>query len=286
MNDKVIDFTIGADPEFFCLGKNNKIIQAYEWVNDADDGEFGADGCGTTFEIRPAPSKEPLKVVNNIHEIFVRKTIESPDILKFKWYAGSYKSGYPLGGHVHFGLTDNIINHTNAVNFLDNYVGVTSLLLEVKEDGLKRRAGRNYGYIGDYRQQEWGFEYRAMSSWLTSPYVAAAILCLSKTVMYEAVNNPDFKWHEFACADDFFRMNQKRILSKFSEIWADITKMELYQTYKPYIDLIYFLISKKLSWISASGMKESWGVVDMQPVISSKIGLDVIWARYNNEQIA
>lgn len=285
MNEKLIDFTIGADPEFCCVDRNGKVVTATDWVSEDDDVEFGSDGNGVTFEIRPGPSKEPLQVVNNIHDIFTRQVIDKPEFLRFKWLAGTWQRGYPLGGHVHFGLKNSVIRHQDAVGFLDHYVGVTSLLLELKNDGVRRRSD-GYGCMGDMREQPWGFEYRPMSSWLSSPYVAAAMLCLSKTVMYEVVNNSKFEWHKFAVNDDFYKMDQARVLSKFPDIWADITKMHLYQLYKPYIDLIYFLVKNKLTWLSASNMKESWGVVDMKPCIANKVNIDVIWHRYNTEQQA
>jgi len=284
MNDKIIDFTIGADPEFACLNRKGGVVSAGDYVSEDDDVEFGADGNGITFELRPGPSKDPLKIVNNIHDIFVRQTIDKPEFLKFKWVAGSWHSGYPMGGHVHFGLKASVVNFADAINHLDHYVGVVSLLLEIKSHGAKRR-GDGYGGMGDMRVQPWGFEYRPMSSWLSSPYVAAAMLCLSKTVMYELLNNSKFEWHKFAVRDDFYKMNQERVLSKFPEIWNDITKMHLYQTYKPYIDLIYFLVKNRLTWIPATGMKESWGVVNMQSCISNKIGLDVLWHRYNSDPV-
>ena len=283
MNENLIDFTIGADPEFGALDRSGNIVCASDYVDGGNDVEFGCDGNDMTFELRPAPSKNPLQIVNNIHDIFVRKTIETPEILKLKWIAGTWHAGYPFGGHVHFGLSNRQVNHSEAINHLDHYVGVVSLLLEVKADGIKRRED-SYGGMGDMRTQSWGFEYRPMSSWLSSPYVAAAILCLSKTVMYEKLNNPNFKWHQFAVPADFRNMNQERILSKFPEIWADITKMYLYQQYKPYIDLIYFLVKNRLTWLTASGMKESWGVVNMTPCISNKVSMDILWHRYNSEQ--
>jgi len=285
MNDTLIDFTIGADPEFACVNpRGGEIVSAGDHVSEDEDVEFGCDGNGVTFELRPAPSKNPLQIIHNIHDIFVRQTIERPEFLKYKWVAGSWVEGYPLGGHVHFGLKKTIITPDSAVNYLDHYVGVVSLLLEIKGHGIKRRSD-GYGGMGDRREQPWGFEYRPMSSWLSSPYVSAAILCLSKTVMYEAVNNKHFPWRKFAMNDDFVNMNQSRILSYFPEIWSDITKMYLYQTYKPYIDLIYFLIKNKLTWMPQSGMQESWGVVNMQACITNKIGMDVIWHRYNTEQV-
>lgn len=281
MNEKLIDFTIGADPELSCA-VGNRIISAGDYASEDDNTEFGVDGNGCTFELRPGPSKDPLDVVRNIHDIFVRQVIEKPDFLKFKWIAGGWWRGYPMGGHVHFGLKNTVIVPEVGVDFLDHYVGSISVLLEVRSTGLKRRQD-GYGTIHDHRIQPWGFEYRPMSSWLTDPYIAAAMLCLSKTVMYEVVNNSKFEWHKYATRDDFAGMNRRRLLPLFPEIWADITKMNLYQLYKPYLDLIYFLISNKRSWMPATGMKESWGVVNMTPCISNQIGLDVIWHRYNTE---
>ena len=284
MNSKVIDFTIGADPEFACLRNNGRsIVTSADFVSPEEGIEFGSDGNHTTFEIRPAPSKDPVQVVNNIRDIFVRQVIRQTEFLEFKWVSGTWHSGYPFGGHVHFGIPKRCIGHEDAINFLDHYVGVVSLLMERKSHGLNRRA-KGYGHMGDYRLQRWGFEYRPMSSWVSSPYTSAAMLCLSKTIMYEVLNNSKFNWHKFAVADDFINMNQERVLQQFPAIWSDITKMHLYQAYKPYIDLIYFIVKHKLTWLPSRPMKQCWGVVDMQPCVSNKIGIDAIWHRYNNEQ--
>lgn len=283
MSTIIKDFTLGADPEFACE-LNREIIVAGDVLQDRDTAEFGGDGNGTTFEIRPAPSKNPLQIVNNIRDIFVRHTLDYPEFLKYKWVAGTWHRGYPLGGHVHFGISADTLNPKEGVNILDHYVGLISLLLEKKEDGLLRRKGGNYGCMGDLREQDWGFEYRPMSSWLGSPYVAAAMLCLSKTVMYERLNNPKFPWREYAQPDDYSLMQQDRIRAIFPEIWADITKMFLYQVYKPYIDLVYFLVKNRLTWFPRSSMKESWAIFNMDACLSNKVGMDMIWHRYNNTQ--
>lgn len=280
MSTIVKDFTLGADPEFACE-KNRTLIFAGDVLEDPDEGEFGADGNRTTFEVRPAPSRNPLEVVNNIRDIFVRHTMDNPDFLKYKWVSATWHRGYPLGGHVHFGISANTLAPNEGVNTLDHYVGLISLLLEKKKDGERRRAD-GYGGMGDFREQEWGFEYRPMSCWLGSPYVAAAMLCLSKTVMYERINNPKFPWREYAKEDDYMLMRQDRIRAIFPEIWADITRMSLYQVYKPYLDLIYFLVKNRLTWFPRSSMKESWAIFDMKTCLSNKVGMDLIWHRYNN----
>ena len=287
MNEKVIDFTIGADPEFACVHKR-RIVPAHDYVDTDDTLDFGCDGNEITFELRPAPSKNPIQIVNNIRDIFIRQVIKDPQFLKFKWVAGSWHKGYAFGGHVHFGLTSNQICHSDAVEFLDHYVGACCLLIEKKEDAIMRRRtdlhGQQYGRMGDMRVQDWGFEYRPMNSWLSTPYVAAAMLCLSKTVMYEVMNNSKFKWHKFVVQNDFTRCNQDRLIQQFPSLWDDITKMHLYQTYKPYIDLIYYLVRNRLTWLNANDMKDCWGVIDMSKCISEKVGVDVIWNRYNLEQ--
>ncbi len=284
MNKKIQDFTIGADPEFACLNQRGRLIHAGDVVSHEEGTEFGSDGNAVTFEIRPEPSNDPLIVVNNIHDIFLRTIIEKPEFVKFKWISGTWYGSLAFGGHVHFGISNKIINHHTAVQYLDNYVGVVSLLMEIKNDGINRRRD-GYGCMGDMRCQNWGFEYRSMSSWISSPYIAAAIMCLSKTVMYEVINNSKFEWHEYAVNDNFYKMEQEKILEKFPSIWDDITKMYLYQVYKPYIDLIYFLVKNNFTWFPSSGMKESWGVVNMEPCITNKIGIDLIWHRYNTEQV-
>lgn len=286
MNEKIIDFTIGADPEFGCV-KYGRIVKAFNYVKRDEDLDFGCDGNEITFELRPAPSKSPIQIVNNIRDIFIRQVIKQPEFLKFKWVAGSWHKGYPFGGHVHFGLSSNQINHTDAVAFLDHYVGSCCLLIERKEDAIKRRSnphGYDYGHMGTMRVQDWGFEYRPMSSWLSSPYISAAMLCLSKTVMYEVMNNSKFEWHKFVVPKDFIKCDQDRLIKIFPKIWQDITKMHLYQTYKPYIDLIYYLVKNKLTWLNAKDMKECWGIIDMKPCLGEKVSIDLLWSRYNIEE--
>lgn len=283
MSQKIIDFTVGADPEMVITDETGNILKADNFVRNRNT-DFGSDGNGTTFEVRPGPSKNPLVVVNNIREIFIRQTIEDPRFLNYRWISGSFHEEYPIGGHIHFGIKKNQIRRTTAVGFLDNYLSSVSLLMEDKLTGIQRRE-ESYGFMGDFREQRWGFEYRPLSSWLSSPYLANAIMCLSKTIMYEVMNNPKFDWHTFVIEADFLNVDQKRLLPLFPKIWNDIVKMKLYQVYKPYIDFIYLLITNGLTWLSVAGVKEEWAIMDMKQCLSRKVGIDTIWNRYNHEQV-
>ena len=64
MNEKLIDFTIGADPEFVCVHRN-RIVAAHEYLNCDSNLDFGADGNEVTFELRPEPSKNPIQIERN-----------------------------------------------------------------------------------------------------------------------------------------------------------------------------------------------------------------------------
>jgi hypothetical protein len=275
-----IDFTIGADPEFLCVKGASEIIRAGDVVDDPESGLIGADGNGVTFEARPQPSEDPLEVVTNIHRIFSGLVQEKPEFNSYRWIAGSHAYQYPLGGHIHFGLRGDKVSARDGTNLLSQYVGCLTLLMENKAQGQKRRG--SYGGMLEYREQDYGFEYRTPASWLTSPHVAAAVLCLSKTVLFELLNNKSFDPQNRFNEDDFYRMDVDKVREKFPEIWKEITKMKLYQPLKPYIDTIHHCVVNKLNWFPKGGLKEAWGIMDVVgSVPKTQVTLETIWARYN-----
>src|ERR1017187_1859540 len=182
----IFDFSIGADPEFVMV--DNKSLMDKNILRDGDI--FGIDGNGVSFEVRPDPSLSPLEVTHNIRSIFVRQCLKNPKFMEYDWFAGSFQREYPLGGHIHFGIKENVINPKKAANILSQYVGAITVLIEEYDQGCRRRQDHHgYGQIEDTRPKSYGFEYRTPASWITSPIVASAILCLAKVVMFEALNN-------------------------------------------------------------------------------------------------
>lgn len=282
----LIDFTIGADPEFMMLDAKGDVVSA-NWLCEemrepANIHELGADGCGSTFEARPNPSPSPIQIVNNLHNIFIGHCARHPKLLNYRWQAGSHHAGFPLGGHIHFGVSGRRISPITGSELLSQYVGALSILIEDKEEGKKRRA-RDYGGLSDHRVQTYGFEYRTPSSWLTSPYVAAGMLCLAKTVIWEAINNPKAEFNNYVVNSDFKNMNVDKVSDKFPAIWKDITRMHLYQEYKIYIDVLYHLATNRLKWYAKDGtMNSTWGLVDLSSSIPSGFALDTIWGQITN----
>src|ERR1035441_1412197 len=282
-----LKFTMGADPEFLCVD-GKELIESAAFTNGAN--ELGSDANGVLFEVRPGPSMDPIEIVGNMHDIFSRWITSRPEFAKYNWKAGSHYADQNIGGHIHFGIKPTQIPTADCANVLDNYVGTVTMLLESRNQGLRRRMG-NYGRMGDTRPQNWGFEYRTCASWVTSPYIAAAVLCLAKTVMWEFANNPNFEPRSVVNPEDFHKMNTEKIMGLFPDLWRDITSMKMYQQYKVYIDLIYFLLKKRVvngkttwsTWFPQTSMKEAWGLVDLTEAYVEKIKMGAIWERFRQE---
>ncbi len=275
MSEANTDFTIGADPEF-CILSGNKVEAAEDY---SERNCFGADGGGIAFEIRPDYSTDPLRVVSNIHKTFLQLVRKEPRFLRLNWRAGSYVSGHPVGGHIHFGNLPSRPSVGTLCEWLDQFVGACTVLIEDPKEGRKRREA-GYGEKGDHRTNDHGFEYRTASSWLTGPYIAAAVLCLAKTVVNEAILNPSKAPVKRIRSNDIDEMEVESIKRSFGEIWSDITKMAMYEEYQTQLDLINTLVNNKRTWFPKKPMKVSWGVVNMDKMIQQKkpaITLESIW---------
>jgi hypothetical protein len=274
-----LEFTMGADPEFLCVD-GRSLVESAAYTNTQN--ELGCDANGVLFEVRPGPSTDPIEIVGNIHDIMARWMTANKDFVKFKWLAGSHYADQNIGGHIHFDIKPAKIPTAEIANVLDNYVGAITMLLESRNQGLRRRQGQ-YGRMGDTRPQTWGFEYRTCASWLTSPYVAAGVLSLAKAVVWEFANNPNFEPRRIITQEDFHTMNTDKIYAVFPDLWKDIASMKMYQQYKVYIDLLYFLVKKRYTWFPSTNMKEAWGLVDMTEAYVDKMKMSVIWERFNQE---
>jgi len=298
------NFKLGADPEFaLCLPHSSAHSTALARFFSEDDsrntGLMGTDGCGRILELRPEPDENPLVVVNRIREILLSFANTRPILQDYIWKAGSRINRDTLGGHIHFGFEKEGDGYQawqgnfplNIELFMFNlayFVGIPCTLVEKSRDARFRR--RYYGQGLDYRIQLHGLEFRSPSSWLSSPYAAAAALCLSKVVGYElfkivkASQSPFFQKYS---PDSMFlvylnTVNRTQLTKLFFELWPKIQKMELYPLYEKYLELFPLLISKKLSW-NTNDMKKSWGLYKDEVKIPS---LEDVWKRYSDSLIS
>lgn len=268
---KTKEFNVGMDIEWVTT-ETSKVIDpkphAFVIKNYGNMGWDGVSGNSMIFEARPHYSANPITVVNNLERILRKKVELNPKFLDYTFHAGGcYRDKY-LGAHLHYGLSKedkNTIDYGDLTRVLDNYLGLASVLLENREQGLKRRK-TGYGLVGPddepYRIKNYGAEYRVCSSFFVSPHVTAAFTCLFKVVVFEYLNNPGFYFKRVDFNNHFFKMDINGLRVFFPEMWADVQKMKLYPKFKCYIDLIYTLVSKKLGWTPRKlGIKEVWGFI-------------------------
>ena len=103
-------------------------------------------------------------------------------------------------------------------------------------------------------------------------------------MIFEALNNPNVNCTLYAGDDENFP-SRVILRNHFPQLWHDITQMACYQKYKPYLDILYFLVHNKLTWHPKCSMQQAWGIVDKYN-FSPKgrkirdVGMNVIWHRY------
>jgi hypothetical protein len=188
-------FTIGADPEIMLRGKQG-VIAACSIVSEMDAhhnayGSYGRDGCDQILELRPKAATTPYMLVKNIQKVIELACSKNRHLLNHAWMAGSFKEDWGIGGHIHFGVRQRPF----MVPMLDHFLAGFVTLIESKEEAIARRGKKGYGKMGDFRHQDWGFEYRTLSSWIASPCVALAVLSLAKHIMnqFEIEDNHIFQ---------------------------------------------------------------------------------------------
>lgn len=272
---------LGADPEFAILDPATKrFVYAGRTNRLPHLGSIGHDG--PLVEVRPEPSTEVEKVVNNIKKCLKRG--EGP-VGDYAWCGGAvYRNpDYPedrvpyIGGHVHIGdpaaLPKDIRTavHRRIIQVLDEAVSLPLCRIDCPDPHVRRnkpdRHGKTYGRYGDYRNQENRFEWRVPSGiWLIHPKLARSILGTAKAVSehcYQIIGDNKFD-KSFINAPG----NQKGFLKTWgisdtreverlinaadpdriedtliADVVGKLKKMETYETYKAEVDEFIDLVS-------------------------------------------
>lgn len=256
------DVKLGADPEFMLYNmKNGKMAPASQFF--PRDGIVGCDALRTPnrqsrpiAELRPRPASSPLKLLSNLEEAMQTAYRLAP-YKNIKWLAGSRPfQGYSIGGHIHFSNVD-LDNH--ILRALDSYLGLPVFLLENQATAVKRRI--KYGFLADFRIKDYGgFEYRTPASWLVSPDIAAAVLCLAKIVASNYLKLTRNCFINIDAQRAFYEGNQEYLRGLFHAVWTDIQKLDMYQTYKPELQIIYDMVNEQVVWDEKEDIRKSWAI--------------------------
>lgn len=161
---------------------------------------------------------------------------------------------YPIGGHVHFG---GVPLSGQLIRVLDNYLAVPLLMLE--EPSTARRRRKKYGYLGDFRYKEHGgFEYRTPASWLVSPQVTKAVMCLAKVLASEyQFLTQDLFLHPSA-QEAFIAANREYFAPHFARIWSDLSKTSTFKLYAAELQIIETMVKEQRTWNERVDIRRTW----------------------------
>ncbi len=207
---KVLDVTLGCDPEFFIKWKG-QFISAATYL--PGDGEIGSDGG--LGELRPMYGSHEDQVVANLQRLIPNIPAKMKraqwargfpvDARAFTYEAHSYHLELAAGFHIHLGIPPEILLTKNSFNraamnhlvrCLDYYVSVPAIPLEVSHE---RRLSKNqYGKPGDYRPSNITLEYRTPGAFfLRTPKLAAGLMGVALAITETAVSRMKTASHNF-----------------------------------------------------------------------------------------
>lgn len=167
--------------------------------------EIGCDTQSAIGELRPKYFNDPLSHFRYVNHL-IRTLFDAfnkygfcDETNIFQIRAGTCHKDLCIGGHIHFGIKhiidsmspmpervyDTIIVGLDA--WLSHYAGTLLRRIEHPQ-GSSQRTIMGYGIPGGFRPQPYGIEWRMPASWLVSPEIAKAAICLSYIIVYEYID--------------------------------------------------------------------------------------------------
>ena len=253
--------SLGADPEFMLRdARTGRMIMASRFFPKS-----GRVGCDSRYvkspvpgyplaEFRPAHNHSPLRLMDNIRAA-MDKALRLAPYRNVQWRAGSLPfSKYPVGGHIH---VTGVPLSGQLLRAFDNYLAVPLMLIENGATARKRRA--KYGQLGDFRLKEHGgFEYRTPASWLVSPVVTMAALCLAKVVCNEYHLLRQDLFLTPAAHKAFLQADREYFLEPFKKLWGDIQSTRTYKLYAAELSELAQLINDGETWNEKVDIRREW----------------------------
>ncbi|WP_379321846.1 putative amidoligase domain-containing protein [Paenibacillus puldeungensis] len=256
------DVLIGMDPEFLLFDRRSgKVIPASRYLQRR--GEAGCDVLRyrgrrmfPLAELRPLPGREPREVLTHLLRAF-RIASESISDRELIWQAGAMpQRGFPLGGHLHF---SGVPLTAGLLRTLDSYL---ALPLSLLEDGRSSRRRPRYGFLGDFRRQDYGdysgFEYRTLPSFLVSPLATKGVVALARLILEDADQLEARPLEKDEMFFAFYKNQQEPLRSVLPQLISNITASAHYSQYESYIEPFLKAVSSGRTWDESTDIRRLW----------------------------
>ncbi len=260
------DIQIGSDMEVMLRNQQGKMVLASRYF-----GRRGPIGCDNRsvqmdgkrlplLELRPEPDENPITVVANLKQLMTdaSSTINRKGV---EWRAGSMPfRPYSTGGHIHF---SGVPYSSHFVRVLDNYLGLPLMLIEDQRTASLRRP--RYGFLGDVRLKDWGFEYRTPASFIVSPEVTAAVFCLAYVLAVHHRDLPVIDIYEPNIQLAFYQGEKERLRPLAERNFMHIRLLRTYEQYREQIEPLFRMVEMGLVWDEDTDIRIAWGVPLAKP---------------------
>ncbi len=255
--------TLGTDPEFVLRdNRTNRLVYPSGFISKGgllgydDRSERRQGQFYPLAEIRPAPDACPLKLTEKVRKALQYGITRIP-YKNIEWLAGSlHFDRYQIGGHIHY---SGIKPNASLLRVLDNYLAIPIRLIEDPIAGAKRRT--QYGGLGNIRfKPHGGFEYRTLGSWLVTPDITKAVLCLAKVA---ASAFPHLKRNYFVSFETqkaFYDGNSQILYDIFPLIWNDLKHTASFKLYHKELSIIKDMVTNRKTWNEDSDFRTHWGL--------------------------
>lgn len=194
-----VEIMLGADPEFEVLNDGCIIMCPTTVVKGSFDNTrlveaVGTDGARTQIELRPKPAKTPEQLVENIKILFENIN---------HYHISAKGQGYPVGGHIHFGL----VHKTGLPKKLpctQDFIKLIDYFLGKIFVPLSGCARGEYARLTGYREQPHGFEYRSLpAAVFENPEIARISFKIALEIATKYYNTSDFSLKGTATLEEY-----------------------------------------------------------------------------------
>lgn len=261
-------FLLGTDVEIMLRNSlSGKMVLASRYFSRR--GKIGCDDRSIQFdgkrlpllELRPDPDANPMALVASLKQL-MSEASQSINRKNVEWRAGSMPfRPYSIGGHIHF---SGVPFSSHFVRVLDNYVGLPLMLVEDQKTAVERR--KRYGFYGDVRHKDYGgFEYRTPASFIVSPEITAAALCLAYVVAVHHRELPVVDLYDKNLQQNFFRGQVSALAPIAERNLTILQRTPTYARYRDQIDPLLAMIKSGTVWDESQDVRVAWGIPLVKP---------------------
>jgi len=252
---------LGTDMELMLRNSAGKMVLASKYFTRL--GSVGCDGRSVQrdgkrlplLELRPNPEDSPVKLLNNLRETMLAaaKKINRANV---EWRGGSMPfRPYGIGGHIHF---SGVPLSSHLIKVLDLYLAVPLMLVENPQTAALRRP--TYGFLGDFRPKDWGFEYRTPASFLVSKEVTEAAYCLAYVLAVHHAELPLVDIYEPTIQQSFYNGSAETFHPIVAANLSVLRQLSTYDRFRSYIEPLFRMVESGQSWDENVDVRKVWAI--------------------------